>query len=136
LQQLTSEIETKNLHLFDIGSKPQLNFSEQARWGNYQMTGNNHLNSPNEPNGLEIWYLQGENLQGETKISIEDKTGNIVFKGALPQKEGIAKIYWDTRRAKPGEYKVILKNGEITESKTGTVLERWIWPVLNYSGKK
>jgi photosystem II stability/assembly factor-like uncharacterized protein len=136
LQQLTPEIESKNLHLFDIEPKPQLNYSQQATWGNYQMMGSNHLNTPNEPNGLEIWYLMGSKLKGETTISIEDQKGEVVFEELLPAKEGIAKIYWNTRKANPGVYKVTLKNSEISISKPGIVLERWIWPVLNYSGKK
>nr|WP_321357911.1 hypothetical protein [uncultured Draconibacterium sp.] len=135
LQQLTPEIEKKELHLFDIEPKPQMNFSQQATWGNYQMTGSNHLNSSNEPNGLEIWYQIGETLKGETKIEIKDKTGELVFEKTLPQEPGIGKIYWPTFRANEGEYQVTLKNGDISESKTGTVLKRWQWPVLNYSGK-
>ncbi len=136
LQQLTPEVETKSLHLFDIDPKPQLNYSQQASWGNYQMTGDNHLNSPNEPNGLEIWFLLGDKLKGETKITVEDKLGKVVFEKTFPQKNGIDKIYWNTRETEPGEYNVTIKNGALSETKTGTVLERWIWPVLNYSGKK
>ena len=135
LQQLTPEIENKNLHLFDIEPKPQLNYSQQANWGNYQMTGSNHLNSPNEPNGLEIWYLLGMNVTGETKITIQDKNKETVYEEVLPQQEGLHKIYWDTRKIQPGEYKISLKNGDISETKTGVVTERWIWPVLNYTGK-
>jgi len=135
LQQLTPEIESKELHLFDIEPKPQLNYSQQAMWGNYQMMGSNHLNSPNERNGLEIWYSMGDKLKGETKLEIEDKTGELVYEETLPQKEGIAKIYWDTRKAEEGEYQVTIKNGDLSETKTGIVLKRWQWPVLNYTGK-
>ncbi len=135
LQQLTPEIEKKELHLFDIEPKPQMNFSEQRMWGGYQMTGSNHLNSPNEPIGLEIWYQLGKTVAGEPKIEIKDNSGKVVFENTLPQKEGIAKIYWPTFRASEGEYQVTLTNGSISETKTGVVLERWQWPVLNYSGK-
>ncbi|WP_340112136.1 WD40/YVTN/BNR-like repeat-containing protein [Maribellus mangrovi] len=136
LQQLTPEIEEKELHLFDIAPKPQLNYSQQATWGNYHMMGSNYLNSPNEPNGLEIWYMQGKQLKGETSISIKDKNGEVVYDEVLPSNAGINKIYWNTRRAEPGEYTVTLKNGSLSESKKGIVQKRWIWPVLNYSGKK
>ncbi|MCG6186939.1 VPS10 domain-containing protein [Maribellus maritimus] len=135
LQQITAEIKSKKIHLFDIEPKPQLNFSQQARWGGYQMTGSNHLNSPNEPNGLEIWYSMGKDLTGGTKLSIANKAGETVFEKELPNKEGINKIYWNTFRAEPGEYKVTIENGDFSENKTGIVQEKWIWPVLNYSGK-
>ncbi len=135
LQQITPEIEAKKMYLFDIEPKPQLNFSQQAYWGNYQMTGSNHLNSPNEPNGLEIWYWLGKDSKGVSKIIVEDETGKKVFEREIPQKEGISKMYWNTREAVPGKYKVTLQNGNLLQSKTGTVTEPWIWPVLNYSGR-
>lgn len=134
LQQLTPKIKNKALHLFDIEPKPQLNFSQQANWGNYHMTGSNHLNSANEPNGLEIWYQIEETLKGETKIEIKDHTGELVYEQTLPNKPGIGKIYWPTLKASEGKYQVTVKNGNISETKTGTVLKRWQWPVLNYSG--
>lgn len=136
LQQLTTEIKSKSLHLFDIEPKPQLNYSQQANWGNYQMMGSNHLNTPNEPNGLEIWYYQGNGLKNKTLLQIKENDGTVVFEKTLDSKPGIGKIYWNNRKANPGNYNVILSNGKIKESKTGTVLERWIWPVLNYSGKQ
>jgi photosystem II stability/assembly factor-like uncharacterized protein len=135
LQQFTFEIENKKTHLFDIESKPQLNFSQQAFWGNYQMTGSNHLNSPNEPNGLEIWYFTGKEIKDSTRFEIENMEGEVVFKKAVSPKTGIEKIYWNTAKAEPGSYKVTIKNGKYTESKTGKVMERWIWPVLNYRKK-
>jgi hypothetical protein len=135
LQQLTPEMENKKLHLFDIEPKPQLNFSQQAFWGNYQMTGSNHLNSPNEPNGLEIWYFTGQDLKDSTRFEIENLAGEVVYKKAVSPKTGIEKIYWNTAKAEPGSYKVTIKNGKYTETKTGVVQERWIWPVLNYRKK-
>jgi hypothetical protein len=38
-------------------------------------------------------------------------------------------------QAQPGKYSVILTCGTLSEKKTGTVLEKWRWPVLNYRGK-
>jgi hypothetical protein len=99
------------------------------------MTGSNHLNSPNEPNGLEIWYFTGQDLKDSTRFEIENFAGEVVYKKAVLPKTGIEKIYWNTAKAEPGSYKVTIKNGKYTETKTGVVQERWIWPVLNYRKK-
>ncbi len=93
LQQFTSEIENKKIHLFDIEPKPQLNFSQQAFWGNYQMTGSNHLNSPNEPNGLEIWYFTGKEIKDSTRFEIENMEGEVVY---TQQNAGIL-LFWLTK---------------------------------------
>jgi hypothetical protein len=36
-------------------------------------------------------------------------------------------------RAQPGKYTISITCGSVTESVTGTVLEQWRWPVLNYN---
>jgi len=134
LQQMTPEIVQKPLHLFAVEPKPQMNFSEQARWGNYQMTGSNHLLTPNEPNGLEIWFYRSGALKDEAVVTVTDNAGKRVFEQKLKPGSGVGKIYWNTARTEPGTYTVTLTGGSISESVTGTVLERWTWPVLNYSG--
>jgi photosystem II stability/assembly factor-like uncharacterized protein len=134
LQQVTPEILSKPLHLFDIEPKPQMNYSQQADWGNYQMTGDNNLNTPNEPNGLEIWYYIASKPQEDVIVSVKDSDGKKVFERKAKSEGGIGKIYWDTRAAQPGDYTVTLSCGTVIESKKGTVKERWLWPVLNYHG--
>ena len=54
LQQFTSELKKSDFHLFDIEAKPQLNFSQQASWGNYNIKGSNRIFTPNDQNGLEL----------------------------------------------------------------------------------
>ncbi len=132
LQQITRELPGKPLHLFNIEPKPQMNFSQQASWGNYQMTGSNHLNSPNEPVGLEIWYYLGETSKDDLIIKITDRDGHQVFERKLEQKPGFGKTYWNTMRAVPGEYNVTLIRGTVSETKPASLTEKWLWPVLNY----
>ena len=159
LQQLTPEIIQKPLHLFEIEPKPQMNFSQQATWGNYHMTGSNHLNTPNEPTGLEIWYYQSGELKSEAVITVMDASGKRVFERKIKPGQGIGKIWWNTMRAQPGTYTVTLSGstdgkvsgntggkvsgstdgkvsgntgGTIIESASGVVTERWQWPVLNF----
>ncbi len=133
LQQMTPEIITKPLHLFTIEPKPQMNFSQQAMWGNYQMTGSNHLLTPNEPNGLEIWFYRSGTLKDEAVITVTDSNGEKRHEQKLKSGTGVGKIYWNTMRAQPGKYTISITCGSVTESVTGTVLEQWRWPVLNYN---
>ncbi|HCM59266.1 MAG TPA: hypothetical protein DIS74_02610, partial [Bacteroidales bacterium] len=133
LQQMTPEIIKKPLHLFTIEPKPQMNFSQQAMWGNYQMTGSNHLLTPNEPNGLEIWFYRSGTLKDEAVITVTDSNGEKRHEQKLKSGTGVGKIYWNTMRAQPGKYTISITCGSVTESVTGTVLEQWRWPVLNYN---
>lgn len=135
LQQFTAETESKTMYLFDIEPKPQMNFSQQATWGNYQMMGDNHLNTRNEPNGLEIWYWFGAEQKSEAIVTVLDQDGKQVFERKVKPVKGFGKVYWNTMQAQPGKYSVSLTCGGLSEKKTGTVLEKWLWPVLNYRGE-
>lgn len=132
LQQFTGEVRGMDFYLFDIEPKPQMNFSQQAYWGNYQMTGSNHLRTPNEPNGLEIWYYFAADDKTEALLTINDEYGKELFKKSIPARKGFGKLYWDTENAAPGKYSVSLKLKEKSIVKKGIVEERFIWPVLNY----
>jgi hypothetical protein len=57
-----------------------------------------------------------------------------VYKNSFKPTSGIAKSYWNTLQAKPGEYTVILRYGSLSEKTTAIVTEPWRWPVLNYRG--
>ncbi len=132
LQQFTPEVRKKEFHLFDIDPKPQLNYSQMARWGNYGMMGSNHFKTPNEPNGLEIWYYFKQEDDEKAGLQVFDADGEQVYERSIPVKSGIQKVYWDTRSADPGTYTISLtyKGNNITKS--GIVEDRWTWPVLNY----
>lgn len=136
LQQFTAEVREKEFHLFDIEPKPQLNYSEQARWGNYGMMGSNHLKTPNEDNGLEIWYYFKNDAWGMARLVVTDMDGNQVYSRDLDVNKGLKRIYWETSRAEPGTYKISLTCGGETITKEGVVEKRWQWPVLNYRGEK
>jgi len=132
LQQFTSEIQQSEFHLFNIEPKPRMNFSQQAYWGNYHMTGSNHWNVHNEQNGLEIWYYFKEAADEKATLLVIDDRGETVFEDTINVKPGIHKMYWDTMRAEPGSYTLQLTWRGQTLSKEGVVKERWIWPVMHY----
>lgn len=132
LQQLNSDIADKDFYLFDIEPKPQMNFSQQASWGNYGIMGSNQIRTPNEPTGLEIWYNFNSCPDQEAQLQVVDANGKEVYKRNLVVYKGLKKVYWNTMRATPGEYKVTLTYKGKSVSKIGVVQDRWLWPVLNY----
>ena len=132
LQQMSREVAESEFHLFDIEPKPQLNYSQQASWGNYHMLGSNQIRTPNEPNGLELWFWFKEDGKGKANLVITDMDDKRVFRGEVPAGAGIKKIYWNTIGVEPGTYKVSLTYNEKTITKKGVVEDRLIWPVLNY----
>ena len=132
LQQLTTEVQEKDFYLFDIDPKPQMNSSQQSRWGNYGMMGSNHIKTPNEQNGLEIWFNFKADGNSQATIAVSDQNGKEMYKRNVDAKKGIKKIYWNTMIAKPGTYKVTMTYNGKTITKSGVVKEKYIWPVLNY----
>jgi len=132
LQQFTPEVEGSEFYLFTVDPKPRQNYSQQAGWGNYQMTGSNHLTTPNEPNGLEIWYYFKGGVDGNATITVSDSKGKEVMKREVKAAPGIKKIYWNTSNAQPGEYDINFSyNGKMLTRK-GIVKEGIYFPVLNY----
>jgi hypothetical protein len=132
LQQFTAAVRESECYLFDIEPKPQMNFSQQAWWGNYHMTGSNHIHTPNEPVGLEIWYYFRENHDEKAKITITNEKGEEIHSRTIEPEQGMHKLYWNTLRSDPGEYTVTLAWNNNSISKTGIVTKRWLWPVLNF----
>ncbi|MBM3419521.1 MAG: hypothetical protein FJY11_00125 [Bacteroidetes bacterium] len=132
LQQFTAEVEAGDFFLFEVEPKPKMNYSQQASWGNYHMTGSNHLRTPNEPNGLEIWYYFRDNTPGGAILTITDSDGKEVFRREIKPATGISKLYWNTNRAIPGIYRVEMSfNGKSIIRKT-EVRDGIFFPVLNF----
>ena len=132
LQQFTPEIQNKNFHLFDVEPKPKMNYSEQAYWGNFHMTGSNHIGTSNEPSGLEIWYYFIDKSDNKAELTITDKDGKIIYSRSIKARDGINKTYWNAMRAEPGTYTINLEfNGKKISKEA--VLEPGIkYPVMNY----
>ena len=75
LQQFTEDIRGSEFHLFDIESKPQMNFSQQSYWGNHDKKGSNQLRTDNENNALELWFWFTEDADDSAEITLSDETG-------------------------------------------------------------
>lgn len=129
LQQITNEQINKPVTLFTIKPKPQRNFSERASWGNYRMMGNNNLHTPNEPNGLCIYYHFNQDLATVATIELIDGSGKVLKKAVAGKEAGFHKLMIDTRAITPGSYKVKLSTDNFTAEQPAEVTESPVWPV-------
>lgn len=131
LQELTGGILDKPFHLFRIIDQPVNNMSQRARWGNYHMTGSNHLRTPNEREGLQIFYYIKERLEKPLDVIVEDLEGNQVGKFKSRTTPGIHTTTWNLRERTPGTYRIILTDGETREVQKGSLLPPIHWPIGN-----
>jgi photosystem II stability/assembly factor-like uncharacterized protein len=133
LREMADSIINQPFHLFDIESKPRFNYSERSQWGNYHMMGDNHLRTPNEPNGLEVYYfLKSVDERDEVYLRITDrneKTTDV----KVEKTPGLHQHYLRTERLSPGYYRVSLLVGKNKVTKTAEVTESPVWPVGHIS---
>ena len=127
--EISSDMLNKEIHLFDIQNKPQKNYSDRRGWGNQQMMGDNHLRTPNEPNGFEIYYYLKNDSKEEINLIISDYTGKELVTRKVNATKGLHKLFIDTSRLKPDPYQITMKTGNQTITKTARVLESPTWPV-------
>jgi photosystem II stability/assembly factor-like uncharacterized protein len=129
LSEMADTLLAKPYHLFTIENKPQFNFSERSGWGNYQMTGDNHLRSPNEQNGLEVYYYIGT-IPAQDKVFLRvPGRGGKEEDIPVSNTPGLHREYVDTWRMPPGNYLISLLVGKSRVTKTARVTESPVWPV-------
>jgi hypothetical protein len=126
---MADSILDEQYYLFDIEPKPQFNYSDRSDWGNYPMTGDNHLRTPNESNGLEVYYyLKYAEERGQVYLRTtdrNDKTTDI----KVPKEPGLHRRYLQTDRMPPGHYRISLLVGKNRVTKPAEVLASPVWPV-------
>jgi hypothetical protein len=93
------------------------------------MMGNNHLCTPNEPNGICVYYYLKDSLENAPAFEILNSEGEPVREMSGSNMSGIHKVRWDTGESEPGEYQVIMSTGNEKLKTPAKVLERWKWPV-------
>jgi len=129
LPEINNELLEKDFHLFKVMDKPQTNYSPRAGWGNQLMKGDNHLRTPNEPNGFEIYYYLKEDYTEELEAELLDFTGKLVTSRRLKTDKGLNKVYINTARLKPNPYTIRINyNGE-EFVQPAKVLESPTWSV-------
>ncbi|MFC2157350.1 WD40/YVTN/BNR-like repeat-containing protein, partial [Acidobacteriota bacterium] len=131
LQELTQEVQNSDFHLFRILDKPVSNRSQRARWGNYQMTGDAHYRTRNEPSGLQVYYYLKENRDEALELIVEDLDGKVFGKFKSETTAGIHRFVWPRREGEPGTYRIILTDGTKRVALKGNLLPALTWPVGN-----
>ncbi|MCK4337464.1 MAG: hypothetical protein KAX11_05940, partial [Candidatus Aminicenantes bacterium] len=140
LQELTQEILDKDFFLFNIVDKPVSYTSQRARWGNFHMTGDAHIRTPNERSGLNIYYYIKEKRSRPLTLIIEDMDGNEKARLKTATTSGIHKIVWISQDRIPGTFqftltagtfRFTLTDGSIKTVRKGTLKPRILWPVGN-----
>ena len=129
LQHFNDDILQHEVFLFPIEPKPQRNYSERAWWGNYQMPGDDHLLTPNEPNGLALYSYLSENIADSAWIEICKEDEMPVDTLLLEKTPGFVLNYWDCLEALPGFYRIKLHLGDLLKEQKAEVKNPPVWPV-------
>jgi len=135
-QELNEAVLNVDYHLFDIETKPTINSSEAGKWGAYELSGDRHLSTSNEPNGMVINYYLKEGSEEKIVIEIKDEKGNALATLKGKNKKGINQVIWRIRNQKPGTYKVALSVGEKSITKSGVLTFPIPYSVVNYKEDK
>ncbi len=132
LQQMKPEILEEKTHLFDIQAKPARNYSQARFWGNSRLMGDRHIFTPNEPNGLRINYYLKDTVKFPLKINVFSAEHKLMAQLKGSSGKGLHHVQWNTRKAVPGRYRIVLIAGNDTLVKTAEVTPSPVFPVLNY----
>ncbi len=131
LEQLTDAVRGEDAHLFEIAPA-----SEQVNWSfgaNDYLFGDAHIVTPDEPNGVAIYYYLKADAPGPVKITVSDASGRLLASLDGPKTAGIQKVIWNMRAGgsgrggpgpgarprdalsawvPPGDYAVVLETGD------------------------
>ena len=100
LEELNATVLAQDVHLFSISDTVQ-----RVPWqfaANDYLFGQQNLQTPNPPNGMEIWYYLKQAASSAPAIVITDSAGNQVAKLTGSGDAGLHFVLWDTRRPRPG----------------------------------
>ena len=129
IQQLGSISPSKEFELFEIEPKPIMNYSQRAYWGNYEMNGDNHLFTPNEPNGFHIYYMINTKIDDGSYLEILDGAGLRIDSLGMNKVKGMHRSIYDTRELKTGIYRIRMNAGNQTLERSAILKPSPIWPV-------
>ncbi|MDH5406467.1 MAG: hypothetical protein OEX80_08010, partial [Candidatus Aminicenantes bacterium] len=96
LEQLTGKVLDSEAYLFDI--RPAMMFNYYSHKGD---TGHKAFIAPNPPFGAIISYYLKSEATEEVKITVMDKTGDVIRELTGPKEAGINRITWDLRYPPP-----------------------------------
>ncbi len=99
LQELTAAVLGEDVHLFDIEPRTQ---RVTGGIGNYQLLGDSHLITRNEPNAVVINYHLKAKADGEVKVTVADPYGTVLAEIAGKGEAGMNTVMWGMRAQRPG----------------------------------
>jgi hypothetical protein len=99
LQELTAGVLGEGVHLFDIEPETQ---RVTGGMGNYQLLGDSHLFTPNEPNGFAINYYLKAKAEGPVKVTVAEIGGDVLAELTGKGEAGLNTVSWDMRPRRPG----------------------------------
>ena len=124
LRELDDKVLSAPLHFFAIRARAVRN--DQA-WGNYELSGDRHVFTPNEPNGLVFEYHVGQPGSGRARVTVARLDGSPVAAFDDRWSAGFNRVVWDGnnsegRRSDPGEYNVTIEVGDAKMSRKAMLL--------------
>ncbi len=135
LRYLTKKSLNHYAYLFPIEPKPQINHSPRAYWGNYTLSGDRPVITPNEKNGTIIYYLVTKLLKSHPFLTIKNIYGKELISFSLIKDPGLHSLTWERAGIKPGIYIAIFKLGKLTMKRKIIVKKRFDWTVGRISLK-
>lgn len=142
LQQLTAEAAGRPWLLFTPRPKAQRLVQD---WGNYSLTGDRVLATPNEPEAIPLRYWLAEKLADPVKLTITGRCGEILQQLDGPAEAGFHTVWWDMREkppaagsrpagragrlVEPGEYGIILEIGKERLDTRFVISKRTGWSI-------
>ncbi|UCE41649.1 MAG: hypothetical protein JSV17_01265 [Candidatus Aminicenantes bacterium] len=98
LQQLSPEMNEKDVYLYNIRSEVQW-----ARTYEWSWVADKRFKRSNPPTGSMIYYHLKSEMPEPVKIAIMDITGTVVRNLEGPKNAGLHKVLWDFRKNPPQE---------------------------------
>jgi len=96
---MTAAALDEDVHLFDIEPRTQ---RVTGGMGNYQLLGDSHLFTPNEPNAVVINYHLKAKAEGAVKITVADPYGTVLAELTGKGEAGLNTATWGMRAQRPG----------------------------------
>jgi photosystem II stability/assembly factor-like uncharacterized protein len=100
LQEMSEAVRAESVYLFDIKPRMQRIY---GGLGNYQLLGDSHLFTDNEPNAVLVRYALKEKAAGPVKIKIADPYGKVLAELTGSGEPGLNTVEWSMRAPRAGQ---------------------------------
>jgi len=143
LQEWNEKMPAEEVHLFAVEPRVQ---RVPAVYGNYQLLGDSHHTTPNEPDDFVIRYYLKEKAKDRVKVMVTDLSGKVLRELEGKGEAGFNAVIWDMRPSRekgveedwewgrnvlvePGEYIVILEAGGRKLTQKALIRKRQGWSI-------